>query len=134
MRTDLINSDSPRWKEVLTDTAYDFYHLPEYVSLSARKEGGDAVMFIAEENDNRFLLPMILRPVDICIDKRSQHYDATCPYGYPGPLLKAENPRYDTKLFLNRAVDSLLNNLRYLNIISVFSRLHPILTLPLEPL
>src|SRR5215210_4488324 len=135
MRTDFVKPNSSRWYEVLMDTVHDVYHLPEYVSFSAQQEAkGDALAFLAEEDGHRFLIPLILRPINMREDERGQHYDITCPYGYPGPLLTASNHQHDPRRFLVRAIRYFLNELRCLNVVSVFSRLHPILAVPVEPL
>jgi hypothetical protein len=133
MRTDFVTPDSLRWYEVLSDTVHDFYHLPEYVSFSAQQEGGDALAFLAEEGDYRLLLPLILRPINTWGDEGDRYYDVTCPYGYPGPLLAANNSRHDIEDFLDRALRSFKNELRCLDVVSVFSRFHPLLALPTEP-
>ncbi len=133
LRANFLAPDSPRWHEVLSCTAHDFYHLPDYVRLCSRQEGGEALAFLAEENGNRFLVPFILRPIDLLGHDEDQLWDVTCPYGYPSPLLATNRDR-GTDAFLERAVDALLEGLRQLNVVSAFFRLHPILALPVEPL
>ena len=134
MKANVITPNSPRWYEFLANTVHDFYHLPEYVSFCARQEEGDALAFLAEDSDHSLLLPLILRPINTYGDKYDQqYYDVTCPYGYPGPLLIEENPRYNTEHFLKRAIESLLNELEHLKAVSLFSRFHPLIELPIKP-
>jgi len=81
MKGIFVTPDSPSWSAVLADSVHDFYHLPEYARLCARQEGGVAFAFLAKENDNRFLLPLILRSIPITPggDKGGQYCDVTCP-------------------------------------------------------
>jgi len=102
--------------------------------LSARQEGGDAFAFLAEENGHRFLVPLILRPIEVLKNEGSHFFDITCPYGYPGPLLMINPSGSEKEYFLERATRAFLDGLKQLNAVSAFIRLHPLLTLPVEPL
>jgi Acetyltransferase (GNAT) domain len=134
MRVELLTPDNPRWPEILRSVPHDVYHLPGYVSASARHEGGEPYAFVAEEGGCRLLLPLVVRSIDPHIaGQRALLYDATSPYGYPGPLLACEAPS-ERCGFLDRAVDALRGDLQRRRIITCFVRLHPLFNVPLEPL
>lgn len=134
MRADLLGPADPRWRAFLRDTRHDFYHLPEYVALCARQEGGAPAAFWAETRDTALLVPMVLRPVPeglgpMPADRGSMSgwRDAGAPYGYPSPLVRG-GPDLDRLLGAFRAAGA------EAGIVSVFLRLHPLLPLPEAPL
>src|SRR5919197_1209331 len=91
MRVDLLTPDNPRWPAILRAVPHDVYHFPGYVSAAARHEGGEPYAFVAEDDGCRLLIPLLVRPIDPLIaGQRAPLYDATSPYGYPGPLLACE--------------------------------------------
>jgi Acetyltransferase (GNAT) domain len=134
MRIDLVAPNGPRWLELLAAVRHDVYHLPRYVALCAQQERGTPYLFAAEEGARRFLVPLIVRPIASAIaDADSEYFDATCPYGYPGPLL---DPGLggDANPFLERAIDAFIAVLHERRIVSAFLRLHPLFTLSPQPL
>jgi hypothetical protein len=134
MRSGFVEPSFAGWRTTLAEIRHDVYHLPEYVELSAgRLEGGNPFAFVAEEDGHQLLVPLVVRPVQAGAGRRPSLFDATSPYGYPGPLLRRGADGEDGR-FLVRAVEAFLDGLRERHIISAFIRLHPILTLPLAPL
>ena len=88
MYSEFIAPDSPLWNRFLSNVSHDFYHLPEYVNLSARQEGGEPCAFVVEQSDCRLMIPLLIRPIDPAIvGGPNILYDAISPYGYPCPLL-----------------------------------------------
>ncbi len=132
MNANLISSEATEWIEFLSHLKHDFYHLPEYVRLCAEQEGGKPMAFIAEEAGNRFLLPLIKRPIDINGETIPEYFDAISPYGYPGPLLGGKGDQMPTEHFVRRTCESLAENLSRRHIISLFARFHPLFDLPLD--
>jgi hypothetical protein len=119
MRAELLSTDSPQWRQVLSSAPHDFYHLPEYVSLCAGHERGrPAALFVADAGRS-LLLPLIIRPIPYGGD------DATSPYGYPGPVVVGA----DGGQFLNRGMKVGVRLLASLGIASLFVRTHPLLNL-----
>jgi CelD/BcsL family acetyltransferase involved in cellulose biosynthesis len=133
MRAEFLAPDTPRWTELLAELGHDVYHVPGYAALSARQEDGEAIAFLAEEGRQRFFVPLIVRPIDPDLIGGAACFDATCPYGYPGPLL---SPDADTVAgdFVARAAAALVDGMRQRRIITGFTRLHPLLPVPTEPL
>lgn len=106
---------------------YDFYYLPEYHALAERRGEGEARLFVYEQAGYTIALPLIIRTLadlpGIAAWANTWH-DATSVYGYSGPLCShADIPRAlvdDFQRALTRA-------LQELQVVSVFSRLHPLL-------
>jgi hypothetical protein len=129
MQAEILTARDPRWGAFLQSCAHDFYHLPAYVELCARQEGGDAAAFWAREGDCSMLAPFVLRRLPATLDRGSDLRDASSPYGYPCPLLKGGPPEAQVAAFLNafRNVGSAAG------IVSAFFRLHPLLDVPSGP-
>ncbi len=133
MLWDLVEPGSDLWTDALRDLRHDFYHMPEYVRLCVSLyEGGRPCAFIARDADGLFLLPLILRPIEIG-SVESSLLDAISPYGYASPIVSVRRG-CDESQFLERAIDALVECLAGQKVVSVFCRLHPMLALPHEPL
>ena len=123
MRCDWIAPESPQWAKLLDGIPHDVYHLPSYVQLAQRTEGGRAGAFIVDDEGSRFLVPLILRPA------RLDTVDAVSPYGYASPIWSSgASPE-----FVGGAVAAFVDTLRRERVVSAFIRLHPILTSDLAP-
>ncbi len=134
MKTALLSPESPRWPGSLESLAHDVYHLPGFARLFAREEGGEALAFLAEEGSRRLLVPLIVRPIDENEDAGFPgRFDATCPYGYPGPVVSSDGFDAELEDFVDRALDGLRAEMLGRGIVCAFSRLHPMLDLPLAP-
>jgi carbamoylphosphate synthase large subunit len=127
MRADFLAVRDPEWSAFLDGTPHDFYHLPAYVDLCARHEGGEATAFLARGDGGALLVPLVLRPVPARLDPDSGWRDASAPYGYPSPLLSGDPGVLDGCLaaFRQACLDE--------GIVSVFLRFNPLLPVPLEP-
>ncbi|MDH3744183.1 MAG: GNAT family N-acetyltransferase [Acidobacteriota bacterium] len=111
--------DSPDWGKALAGLEHDVYHLPGYAALEAHRMGGEARLFVYDERNLRFLLPLVLRPID-----DSDKFDAISPYGYPGPIVSS-GARAN---FIERASRALIDALSDLRLVSAFVRMHPLLS------
>ncbi len=116
------------WLELIKKCdSYDVYHLPFYHSLSRSLGEGEPVLFYFQENEHVICLPLLLRPVDLVDGLRDLGHgfkDATSVYGYVGPAMTGrEIPNDIVKNFQN----ALLAGLREMNVVDVFTRLHPVL-------
>ena len=80
-----IKAADKKWSKFLQETHHDFYQLPGFAEIEAELLGGEAIGWYKEEGNNRFLIPLIKRPI-------GQHYlhDLVSPYGYPGIVSKQE--------------------------------------------
>ena len=129
MRAEILTALDPRWTAFLQAAPHDFYHLPGYVELCARQEGGEPAAFWAEEGEYGMLAPFVLRPLPDSLDQGSDLRDASAPYGYPGPLLKGQPPDAVVTAFLKAffEVGSAAG------IVSAFFRFHPLIAIPEQP-
>ena len=137
MRCDFIEPESSLWSRFLADAKHDFYHLPKYVALSARDPlcapdaDGEAIAFHAEdEQGNRFLSTLIVRPLPKSCESPTPLFDAITPYGYAGPLVIHAGGEIEQ--FLDNAIERMCAGLRERGIVSAFMRSHPTIPLPIE--
>jgi hypothetical protein len=124
----LTTREAGEWLQVLEPCApFDFYHLPQYHTLAEELGEGAARLFLYTEAEYTIALPLLLRSLDGIPLSRSATAglrDATSVYGYAGPVCShAEVP----KAVIHRFQSALENLLRDLQVVTVFSRLHPFL-------
>jgi hypothetical protein len=125
MRSELLEPGDPRWATTLAHARHDFYHLPGYVGLSAASEAGTGRALLITDRDRAVLLPLVIRPIP-----GGRGFDATTPYGYPGPIRSGDVDA----TFLNDALRDGTRLLASEGLVSLFGRLHPLLNadLPTE--
>jgi len=112
------NTD-PKWTEVVSKAkSYDFYHTQCYHSL---EETGRSVLFVAGNNDAFVALPLIIRNI-----KETGLYDCTSVYGYCGPIASTVFEELPDGL-LDYFKEMLLEYFTTHGVVSVFSRLHPLI-------
>lgn len=127
-RFQTIGTDAAsEWLRLIREVSHDFYHLPQYHQLAEERGEGNAVLFAYAEDGDRILLPLLLRPIDAVEGLEAAGaglMDATSVYGYPGPL--ASSQQLSPAAVLN--FQGLLRaRLQELQVVSLFSRLHPLL-------
>lgn len=105
------------WTTSLRTLRHDFYHLPAYVELCARWEGGDPKAFYYERDGDLCLVPLLIRETDAGVK------DATSPYGYPSPLFSPFTPLK----FQREALEAFSEEASAVGLTSTFLRLHPLL-------
>ncbi len=133
MNVTCLNVTDPRWEQLLTTLTYDFYHLPGYLTLEAKRLGGVPEGLWVSDGTYQLFLPYLLRsiPTELLAGLgHSSLWDILSPYGYPGFLLSpgaAQSPS-----FLRQALTQMLEVWRDRQICSAFIRLHPILNADLE--
>jgi lipid II:glycine glycyltransferase (peptidoglycan interpeptide bridge formation enzyme) len=104
-----------RWDEIIQSMCeYDFYHLASYHRLD---KSGKGLLIHFYTGTASFALPVILRDIE-----GTQYKDISSVYGYAGPLSRDKNPQAeDIRLF----GEELKTFFDVHNIVTVFSRLHP---------
>ena len=114
-----IITDKKKWDKVLRSIGdYDTYHTYDYHHL-VKSDFEDPVILVYRSKATIIALTLLIRKISGTIYK-----DATCVYGYCGPISKNLPLTYDNSSFVNA-----LNAYFKANaIISVFSRLHPYMT------
>lgn len=126
MQAEFISPEDTRWQGVLGQVAHDFYHLPEYVRLAARQEGGVPVAFWAKQGEEECLIPFLRRDLPRYLDEVAGWTDLCSPYGYPSPLLAG--PGEYSRAFW----DTLVDMGRKSRILTAFLRFHPLFPFPYE--
>ena len=115
-----------QWIDVLDRCeCYDVYHLVNYHRLAEERGEGRAALFVFETGSIVIAFPFLLKTIEDVpgVDSSNLH-DAHSVYGYPGPILSHHEMPQDTiDLFQEALRDYFVNE----GIISVFSRLNPIL-------
>ena len=119
----LGSNDIAEWQKVLGRMRqHDFHQLPEYHRLAEHRGEGVAQLFVYDEDDYTIALPLLLRPVDPAAP--DGWHDATSVYGYGGPVASCDPPSASVVANFQRALAVELARRR---VISVFSRLHPLI-------
>ena len=105
------------WNAIVNSmNRFDFYHLAEYHEL---EDSGQSLLLFFSSGKTSMALPVVLRSID-----GSVYNDLSSVYGYAGPLSNQGNPdRQAVKDFQKE----LLHFFELNNIVSVFSRLHPLI-------
>lgn len=115
----IIEVTDQRWTELVSSAyQYDFYHTKSYSQLERNNR---PVLLVAFYDKNFIAIPLIIREIE-----KTDLYDCTSVYGYCGPVsnlpfesLSKEHILY----FQTELLSFFIEN----KIVSVFSRLHPIL-------
>lgn len=127
MSIDVLTADDPQWNATISEMSGDFYHTSNYHKLHETADGDQGLLLVYREDTRAVALPIIRRSlttIDALASRFSDYYDATSIYGYGGPIT---NHSLDDQDFFQRFGKVLNDKLQELNIICVFSRLHPIL-------
>jgi carbamoylphosphate synthase large subunit len=115
--------DAAEWNAVLSKTRqYDFHHLPQYHRMAEQIGEGTARLFVYSENGYTIALPLLLQPVDP--NEPDGWQDATSVYGYAGPVASDDSP---PDSFVRTFQEALRAELSRARVVSVFSRLHPLI-------
>ncbi|MFO0969275.1 MAG: GNAT family N-acetyltransferase [Gemmataceae bacterium] len=125
---EITTADPGAWFEALGTAPYDFYHLPQYHALAEQRGEGEARLFHYTEGRFSIALPLLLRgPIHHCafggVDMGNWQ-DATSVYGYAGPVCSHEAIPDSVVAAFGADLEETLRQAR---VVSVFSRLHPLL-------
>jgi len=124
----LTTKDKIQWDKIVRSTNnYDFYHTASYHEISESRGEGKAYLFAYKENNILITIPLLIKPIYEIqgLEKKGKGlYDAISVYGYPGPISNKTNIKQEVLL---RFGGRLLNKLHEYSIVTVFSRLNPIL-------
>lgn len=118
-RFEVIDSENSRWDSLIRLSAiYDFYQTRFYHKID---NSYTSLMFIAENENDFVALPLVLRPI-----AKTKWSDLTSVYGYVGPISSRVNFDFEDG-FRDFFQNSLKNYCKENNIVSIFSRMHPLL-------
>ena len=111
-------ADGQRWNSVISKAnKYDVYHTHQYHSLDL---SGSPELFIVEKGDHFIALPLIKRSIP-----GTPYFDCTSVYGYAGPVTNCDIE--NSEELLKEFRKELLKYFESENVVSAFSRLHPLL-------
>jgi hypothetical protein len=124
MIAELIGPDDARWRRTLEAAAHDVYHLPGYGPLYEQDPRVRELALHVRAEEAELLLPLMVRPLpELGAPALSGWWDATSPYGYPGPVVRGTfRPRE-----LERLGECVLDLLRAHRILTCFVRGAPLL-------
>jgi hypothetical protein len=124
----ILDLHNPLWVDTLKKIRHDVYHLPEYLSIEAKRTQSIPEAFLIINDEKIFFMPYLVRRCDNIISKESTEkeiFDVVSPYGYPGILLS--KAARETPGFTDFALNELTSVLAGKGVCSAFFRLHPIL-------
>ncbi|OLS22250.1 MAG: hypothetical protein HeimC2_30320 [Candidatus Heimdallarchaeota archaeon LC_2] len=108
------------WDEIVRSChRNDFYHSLNYHNLACENGEGEPVLLTWENGKYKIILPLLFRSIE-----GTEFKDATSVYGYAGPITSHKEIPTDIVILFQ---DELKEYFQSQKIISVFSRLHPLL-------
>jgi lipid II:glycine glycyltransferase (peptidoglycan interpeptide bridge formation enzyme) len=116
---DIIEIGDTKWNQCLQRSfIYDFHHTDFYHRLDTPNK---SLLLVASEGDDFIALPVVIRPIDGTIWS-----DLTSVYGYCGPISNIQDPGLSENL-IRIFHDGFISFCKSQNIVSAFSRLHPLI-------
>ncbi len=115
-----INAQKQLWIDTLKKcNNYDFYHTATYHSIEENEHSSR--LFVASDDSQTLALPLVIREIE-----GTDFRDATSVYGYAGPVASEDMSQIKSILldFFRQELKSFFTEQ---NIVSVFSRLHPLI-------
>lgn len=124
----VYSDDVKKWRNIVeTSYQFDFYHTLEYHLIAEKMGEGKPILFVYQDSYNRIALPLLLRPINQEVWFPGGYrdlFDVTSVYGYAGPISSQKDLPAE---FLYQFSLSLMSTLRELGVVSLFSRLHPLI-------
>ncbi|MCM1307114.1 MAG: GNAT family N-acetyltransferase [Butyrivibrio sp.] len=120
----IIGSSDGLWDEYferLPKEKQDIYFTRKYCRLGERLLGGEAELFVYEEDGGFVMYPYIKRKAPYGSDGE-RYYDIETPYGYGGPIADT-----DSRALADSFERAFLAHCASENIIAEFVRFHPLL-------
>ncbi|HMR18258.1 MAG TPA: GNAT family N-acetyltransferase [Sphingobacterium sp.] len=119
MQFEIIENNSPKWSEIVKQTSvYDFHHTAYFHKIDT---GFPSKLLLFSDKDNFIALPVVIRPIE-----NTCFFDITSVYGYAGPVYRFSQDYRQNRLLAFFRTEFIGFCKKY-NIVSVFSRLHPLI-------
>jgi sugar O-acyltransferase (sialic acid O-acetyltransferase NeuD family) len=125
----IFQSDNAKeWDNIIkTSYQFDFYHTLEYHLICEENGEGKPILFAYQDSICRIALPLLLRPIhneEWFLKDHKEAFDVTSVYGYTGPLVSEKDVPSES---VEQFSISLMTALRELHVVTLFSRLHPLI-------
>lgn len=120
----ILRSDNQLWDKYINELPkekQDIYYTRQYCKMCELIEGGEAQLFVYENEDNIALYPHVRHTVEY-EDCTTSFYDIETAYGYGGPIVKKGDIEFESEF-----ETAFLKYCRQENIIAEFIRFHPFL-------
>ncbi|QEE49466.1 GNAT family N-acetyltransferase [Flavobacterium alkalisoli] len=115
----VIEVNDAKWSEIIKRSfKYDFYHTQSYNLLETEHR---PILCVSYFNDEFIALPLVVRKIP-----ESDLFDCTSVYGYCGPISSVDFNNVSNDGIIN-FTDQLNDYFKKNNIVTVFSRLHPLI-------
>ena len=125
MQIESLTTNDQRWTSVLSRLDHDFYHLPQYVQLEAKRLNATPEAILVEDGEQLFFVPYLVRCCSTLFSEmETPFYDAVSPYGYPGILISHHGRNPD---FAAQGLNALRQTLAERGVSAAFLRMNPIL-------
>ena len=116
---EVIDVNNPKWEKLVKSSAlYDFHHTSFYHQIDNHFT---SLIFVAEDENDFIALPLVLRPIE-----KALWVDFTSVYGYCGPISNRKEFNFDQD-FIDFFQLKLKEYCKEKNVVSLFSRLHPLI-------
>jgi hypothetical protein len=119
-----VLDSASEWKKVLQNfPLYDFYHTFDYHEIESELRGrrSHPILLVHEVKEGMVALPLLQQTGAV---EGRQYVDANSVYGYAGPIVCGD---FCTQGAISSFQNALEHELNELGVVSVFSRLHPLL-------
>lgn len=121
MKFEILKKEDDRWNEIVHKSlSYDFHHTKDYHIIETSSDE-ESILFVASSGESFICFPFIKRKV---FD--SEFFDLTSVYGYGGPIY-SDIEVLENLTLITFFQNDFLNYCNKNNIISAFSRLHPLI-------
>lgn len=119
LKFEIIENTDEKWDKIVNESMiYDFHHTSYFHKIDTNFV---SKLLLFSDGYNFIALPIVIRPIE-----GTEYFDITSVYGYAGPVYSfIEN--YETTELIAFFRKSFLDFCKEQNIISVFSRLHPLI-------
>lgn len=115
----ILENDSPQWNEVIAlAEIHDFHHTAYFHKID---NSFTSKLLVFSYDENFIAFPIVIRPIEA-----TDYNDVTSVYGYAGPVYKFEN-NFNPQQLLTFFKEQFFAFCKEHKIISVFSRLHPLI-------
>ena len=114
-----------KWLGILNkipESKRDIFFYPDFIEMSCHEKNSKGTLFKFQKNNNIWIYPFIIKPIDELNTLKEKYYDIDTAYMYGGPLTNCEDEK-----FLNDANYAFSKWCKQKNIVSEFIRFHPLI-------